>query len=415
MNHSEQSPPNSSILWRQVTGLAVIQGSITLTWMIYRIYLPSLLAGFGFSGLDKPITILEDSLNIFLEPIMGSLSDQQRHWLGTRFPFIALGVILSSALFIAIPVIFIFGKPFLILRLVFPIVLILWAISMAIFRSPATALLGQYATKNQLPKAMSLLVLVGGLASAFRPLSSKFILNLGSGITFTIGSLVLLGAVAILRAVNPDQKVTQITPESSLSDLEKVVPLRLFALLGLMGIMIGWGTRLMMTEILPKVFILKLEMNGNIAMTFVGISLAFIPLIVGIFASRFGNYLLTLIGMITSSLLLFLLGFSQGNFLLILIITLLIGSYSLVTNGVIPLILSIIPSHKSGLAIGIYFGGFSLAMSLYGLILTKPEYLSLFVKGNLAAISFFMAGIFCVLSHSLKLRLNLSSIPPSAD
>ncbi len=38
-----------TVLWRQVLGLTAVQGAITLAWVIYRLYLPDLLAQFGWS------------------------------------------------------------------------------------------------------------------------------------------------------------------------------------------------------------------------------------------------------------------------------------------------------------------------------------------------------------------------------
>jgi Na+/melibiose symporter-like transporter len=58
-----------------------------------------------------------------IEPFAGWLSDKQRHWMGTRFPLIVAGTILSSVLFIAIPAIFIFGNPVSPLRWMLPVVI----------------------------------------------------------------------------------------------------------------------------------------------------------------------------------------------------------------------------------------------------------------------------------------------------
>jgi hypothetical protein len=70
----KKSQSQSLILWRQVGGVAALQAAITLTWMLYRLYLPQLLAGFGFAGFDRGITILEDSLAITIEPFAGFLT-----------------------------------------------------------------------------------------------------------------------------------------------------------------------------------------------------------------------------------------------------------------------------------------------------------------------------------------------------
>ena len=192
----------SLILWRQVGGVAALQAAITLTWMIYRLYLPQLLAGFGFAGFDRAIGILEDFLAFAIEPVAGWLSDKQRHWMGTRFPLIVIGTILSSVLFMAIPAVLIFGNPVSPLRWILPGVIVAWAIAMAMFRSPAVSLLGQYSPQKQLPEAMSLLVLVGGSIGALKPVAGDFILSLGPAFTFAIGSFVLLAAVAFLATTS---------------------------------------------------------------------------------------------------------------------------------------------------------------------------------------------------------------------
>jgi hypothetical protein len=106
---------------------------------------------------------------------MGGLSDDRKRWVTNRFPFISVGVILSSGFFIVIPAIVTFFSPGEATRGIFLFVVIAWSIAMAIFRSPAIALLGKYAGRNDLPLAASLLTLVGGLITAFRPISSNFI------------------------------------------------------------------------------------------------------------------------------------------------------------------------------------------------------------------------------------------------
>ncbi|MDV2990713.1 MAG: hypothetical protein N4J56_000367 [Chroococcidiopsis sp. SAG 2025] len=50
--------------------------------------------------------------------------------------------------------------------------------------------------------ANSLLVLVAGLLTAFRPVAHNLVLNLDAIFAFAIGSFSLLGAAAILRYVN---------------------------------------------------------------------------------------------------------------------------------------------------------------------------------------------------------------------
>lgn len=392
------SPSQPAVLWRQVGGLAAVQAAITLTWMIYRLYVPQLLAGFGFPGLEQPISILEDALAVAIEPIIGWLSDKQRQWMGSRFPLISLGIILSSALFIAIPAVFIFGKPYQVFRWVLPVLIVAWALAMAVFRAPAVSLIGQYAVKTQLPQAMSVLILIGGLAGAARPIAGDFILGLGPGITFTIGSLVLLGAVAVLRSQKPDMSVAQ-TPVNPTTNQPLSIPA--LGLIAVTGMSIACGTRLMLGEILPKV--LETQIVGiDVKLLLVGIAiaLAFASLPAGIVATRAGNQRVTIAGLVVTAMLLLALVFAQGTAIWILIIA-LIASYSLVANGAIPFVLSLIPPHRGGLGVGVYFGGFSLAMSLYGVVLGPVLRISLVNAAIVGAIAFLLAGA-CIATSSFK-------------
>ncbi len=350
-----------SILWQQVIGLSFVQGAISLCWLLYRLYLPELLADFGLPGLAPAILIIENVLGIVIEPVAGNFSDRQRQWMGTRFPLISLGVILATGLFIAIPTFVIFGQSLRNSGWILPILLILWSVSMALFRSPVIALLGQYAIETKLPQAVSLLIFFGGIIGAFRPIASEFILSLGAGVTFTIGSLVLLGSVAILRSLNPNLSVT---PSSSLSEKKGLIS-NLF-LIVLLSIFVAWGTRLFLGDVFPKL-IINIGFDSKLGM-FIGlILLAFASIPAGLLAVRVGNLKATASGALATGFLVFVVSFVPPLFFFPLIL-LLLFCYSLVVNGVIPIAFSLVPPHRSGLGIGVYFGGFSLGMVIYDLI-----------------------------------------------
>ncbi|WRH64920.1 MAG: hypothetical protein RSE13_13025 [Planktothrix sp. GU0601_MAG3] len=371
-----------SILWFQLIGLSLVQGAISLTWLLYRLYLPQLLASLGFPGLFSTIIIIENALGVIIEPIAGNFSDRQRRWLGTRFPLISLGVILSSALFIAIPAFYIFGQSLNSLHWIFPIILILWAVAMAIFRSPVTALLGQYAGEKKLPQAMSFLVFMGGIVGAIRPISSQFILSFGSGVTFTIGSLVLLGSVGVLRYFNPDLSVISQSEEPT-----QKLYFRNLVFIAILGLFAALGTRSILGEIFPQV-IKNYGGNPQLIMFSGLVLLAFASIPAGLFAVKISNHKATLIGLVTTAILLLFLSFITNKILIILVGLLLIASYSLVANGIVPIAFSLVPSHQGGLGMGVYFGAFSLAMSGYELIVKYLGTLNLIISYRLGIIAF---------------------------
>jgi len=60
------SKSHLNILWVQVW----VQGAITLTWLIYNVYLPQLLTQFGFpASLAIGLLLAENALGVVLEPL----------------------------------------------------------------------------------------------------------------------------------------------------------------------------------------------------------------------------------------------------------------------------------------------------------------------------------------------------------
>jgi MFS family permease len=231
--------------------------------VIYNLYLLKLLTQFGFpKELATGVLILENILAAVMEPLMGSLSDQAQRWIGTRFPFISVGVVLSSALFIAIPAFVAFGSPSTAIRWFLPVLMVAWALAMTVFRSPALSLLGRYAFGTNLPQAASILTLVGGVAGAMGPLANQFILNLGPIVTFSIGSFVMLGAAVALRSVNSNSSVPQATPESEpsspLTGSWRQISIPRLGLVFGAGVGVALGFRLMM-QTFPRILTVKFQ------------------------------------------------------------------------------------------------------------------------------------------------------------
>jgi Na+/melibiose symporter-like transporter len=398
MNSSDSQPAVTStdrrfILWRQVVGLAAVQGAITLTWVIYKLYLPKLLTGFGFpAGLAATLLIVESALAVVMEPLMGGLSDRRKQWVGTRFPFISVGVILSSALFIAIPCFAIFVKPDNVFRLLLPAFVVAWALAMTVFRAPALALLGQYAAVPQLPQAASLLTLAGGIIAAFGPISSEFLLSLGAPVTFTIGSLVLLAAVALLRSLH-----SPATPgENSRQPAGSTTPVSLAALASIFGtgIFVACGSSFLMA-LLPKLLKIQFDAAAIKPMIFAfSILLALAAVPAGKIAVQLGNRRGMLIGVAGTALWLLLLAvFLPSGLPLVVSAIIMVAFLSLVNNGAIPFALSQVPAHRAGLGVGMYFGGIGTAASLLPVIfgqLSEITPVSAAIKG---AIAFITAGV----------------------
>ncbi|MDZ8065537.1 MAG: MFS transporter [Nostoc sp. DedQUE08] len=393
------SKSHLNILWVQVWVLAAVQGAITLSWLIYNIYLPQLLTQFSFpASLAVGLVLVENALGAVLEPVMGGLSDQARRWVGTRFPFISVGMIIASALFIAIPCVVSLIPPTTVIRSLLPIVLVAWALAMTIFRSPAMCLLGMYSKPAQLPLTASFVTLTGGVIGAFKPISYKFILSLGPVYTFAIGSFVMLGAAAVFRLVNPPE----VPVDRHQAETVKL-PLEKLALILGTGFGVAWGIRFLM-DVLGKV--LKTQLNTDnidMQMVWIGIAIAIASIPAGIFAVKIGNSQAMLCGIcaiIPSLLIMISLGAQ------IPIIVLIVASFSLIVNGAIPFALGQVPQRWAGLGIGIYFGGFALAMSLFGVIFPQLQVITPFFGAVGGGLAFLLAGICIAISGISETQRN---------
>jgi Na+/melibiose symporter-like transporter len=400
------SKASPKVLWLQVWGLAAVQGAIALTWVIYNLYLLKLLGDFGFpKGLATGVLILENVLAAVMEPLMGGLSDRTQRWIGTRFPFISFGMVLASALFIAIPAFVVLGSPTAAFRWVLPVLMVAWALAMTVFRSPALSLLGRYAFGTNLPQAASILTLVGGLAGAMGPLANQFILSLGPIVTFSIGSFTMLGAAAALRLVNP-QSGQQLTVESSASP-ESTSSWRQISIprLGLVfgaGVGVALGFRLMM-DTFPKILDSQVAgANKGLILGGIFIALALTAIPSGKLASHLGNRQAMTYGLVAMAGFTALMVLAHNGAIAAGIAIALGATFSLVSNGTIPFALSMVPPDKAGLGTGIYFSGGAVASSVFGTLFSQPQSLTPVVGALIGATAFLAAGIFVASSGKLQ-------------
>ncbi|MBD2462429.1 MFS transporter [Oscillatoria sp. FACHB-1407] len=385
------SPPRPLILWKQVLGLTAVQGAIALMWVVYGAYLPQLLAQFGLP-IEAAIALvaIENGLAVVIEPIMGGISDRSLRWIGSRFPAIAVGVIAAATLFIVIPLIGLFGNLASITRLGVVGVLVTWSVAMTIFHSPVLSLLRNYSSVPQLPIANSLLMLTSGLIGTARPIANQSILSLGPVTTFTIGSIVLLGATTVLRAVDPPRVPTV----ASVREAPRLAVSAVVLAAGL-GASIGWGTHFVM-DTFVKVFQSRLpDADVGAVMFWVAVGLAVLAIPAGLVASQVGNRHLVFLSLILAIVFLQLMVFSSAQLILAVCIVGLVVALSLVTNGVFPLVLSLVPPSRAGLITGMYLGGGAAATSLFGVFFNPLQQLNVAQAALLAAIAFFLATL-CV-------------------
>lgn len=369
---------NSQILWAKVVGLALVQGAIALMWVIYNLYLVNLLTQVGVAqSLATALLIVENLLAMVMEPLMGSLSDRLQQQLGTRFPLISLGVILAAGTFISLPLVALGGIAAATVW-VLPLMLVLWALTMTVFRSPAMSLLGRYAFGSQLPQAASVLTLVGGVAGAMGPLASEQILSWGPVFAFALGSVVLLMAAFVLRLTAPTLTEAD-TPEAAapLPAASPGISIAALAMIFGAGAGVTLGFRSLML-LFSRVLNNQVP-NGNpslvLGTVFVALAVTAIP--AGALAVRLGNRRAMIAGLAMLAFVCAAIAAVQQNGVAIALAILFGGAFSLVSNGTIPFALSLVPTPKAGLGTGMFFSGGAAAASLFGTVAQSLQTLPL--------------------------------------
>jgi MFS family permease len=273
-----------SASWYKLGSLAALQGAISLTWLIYNAYLAKLLVSYGFPpSWAVALLVIENALATILEPLMGSLSDRAYQWMATKFGFVALGVILASALFILIPTVVVFKDALVAIKWILPGLLIAWAMAMTIFRSPAISLIGRYAMASELPLAMSFLTLAGGIVGSLKPIAQDFLLSLGAPLAFTVGSVVLLAAANVLRYFDPPTM-----PIAKFPVLQPT-PLSYYVSIVGMGLGVAVGSRCVM-ETLTKVLKVHFpQINFGWGLAVIVLTMAISAMPGGMVAGKLGN------------------------------------------------------------------------------------------------------------------------------
>lgn len=411
-----RSSRKRAIQWLQVCALGGVQGTIALAWVIYTLYLQNLLTSFGFTAAIVALVLWgENLLGAVIEPVMGGLSDQAQRWLGSRFSFIALGVVLASATFILIPTVVILGtapqtRPFI--GPIVPGILMIWGITMAVWRSPVLALLGHYATARRLPQAASVLTLVASLIGAMGMLWGRWILEVGPVVAFGLGSLLLLLSTLLLwfihgmglpessspRSSSPPRNPPNPNTAPPLESPPKSPILRKLLLIFGTGFGITLGARLLLDTVprLLNLGIPEARAEVIVAGLFLGVAIGAIP--AGSLAQRFVRHRALLLGLTLTA------GFSGAIVVaktpgFAMALALVLGMcFSVVANGALTLALTVVPPERSGLGLGVYFSGGAIGTSMFLWVLLPLQNVHPNVAAILAAGAFLLAGFFVAAS-----------------
>lgn len=180
------------IKWRQVWSLVALDVAIIISWIAYHKYQPSLLKQFGFADFTFELAIVQGVILFLTPPIAGYFADKIRREKGERLPVVNVGITFVSMVFMVVAFT-VFVNPAGWIKFLFPVMVVLWLISMNIFHSPAISTVELFVPPEKLPQVMAIFAVIADLAQSIEPSIVDIIDYFGAPITFAVGGVLVFG------------------------------------------------------------------------------------------------------------------------------------------------------------------------------------------------------------------------------
>jgi maltose/moltooligosaccharide transporter len=168
---------------------------VSVIWALYNAYMPIFLQErFGLSATATGwVMTIDNILAIVLLPFLGAMSDRTRTRLGRRRPYILVGSIAATVLFLLVPGAVSKGVLWVMMATV-----ILLNLSMALFRSPVIALMPDITPPKFRSQANGIINFMGGVGSLLAFFGGGPLYDTALALPFIAGGLVMLGACLLV-------------------------------------------------------------------------------------------------------------------------------------------------------------------------------------------------------------------------
>jgi MFS family permease len=383
---------------------------ISLIWPIFNNFVPIFLQqGFLLSATVTGFIMTWDNyLNMFVQPIVGERSDHTHTAIGRRKPWMLVGAPLAALFFITIPV----------MRTVpgIMIAILLTNLSMALFRSPTIALLGDLFPSAQRSTANGIINLMGGVGAILAFLVGGILYQFGRITPFVFGSLVMLGAITLLVIFirEPEVKVSEDEKKAEggfFSNLKAVINASdrsgLLILLAILCWFTGYNALETWISSFGK-FTLGIN-EGRMATYTSLLALTFVifALPSGLIATRFGRRRVILVG-IAGLTVLFVYGLLvQSQVMLISFLVPAGFFWALINVNSLPMVYDVGGDARIGAFTGLYY----LASNIAAVAGPQVTGILIDLTGGNYRILFAFAAIFMALAGLCMLRVREQAVP----
>jgi MFS family permease len=343
-----------------------------ISWSLYNSQVPiSLLAYISSIAIVGLLMGLDNLVGVFIQPIMGNVSDNTRTKWGRRMPYIMIGIPVSAIFFALIAF-----ESSLYSLLFF---MVCFIIAMSFYRSQTVALMPDFIQPQHRSKANSIINMMSAISMVAASLISLFLVDISLQLAFITVSIIMIIALIVLlltvkeknaysyqlllkteadagqKLKKEREKVGLIASiKDVLAEKDKSTITMLFAIF---FISVGWAS---LTALLSAYGMNVLGLTRGQAgglMLYGSIAFLVFAFPLAILAERYGRRLFIKIGLLIFSTSL-IVGFFMRNLLIIYILITLIGiAYACIIVNTIVIIWGLAPSEKK---IGTYTGMYYL-------------------------------------------------------
>jgi maltose/moltooligosaccharide transporter len=379
---------------------------ISLIWPIFNNFVPIFLKDeFLLSATMIGFIMTWDNyFNMFVQPFVGERSDHTYTKIGKRKPWMLVGAPLAAIFFITIPLM---GTVFSIM-----LVILLTNFSMALFRAPTVALLGDLFPSTQRSTANGIINLMGGVGAILAFLVGGMLYSIGRIAPFAFGSLVMLAGITLVLLFVKEPKPDK-TEEDDLDreegyfikNLSEVIKSSdssgLFILLAILCWFLGFNALETWISSFGK-YSLGIE-AGRMSIYTSGLALMFVifALPSGLIATRFGRKRVILVGILGLTVL-FLYGLVIANQIMLISFLIPAGFFwALINVNSLPMVYDVGGDHRIGAFTGLYYLASNIAA------VAGPQIVGILIdlSNNNYRIMFIFATIFMALAGFFMLRV----------
>ena len=353
--------------WKQIFSLGALNAAVVISWIAYHNYQPKVLEKFQVTDLEEFMKIAQAIVLVFIPPIAGLVGDYFIRKSGNHFVVFMVGISITAMVFMAVAFT-ISGNPLENLKVILPLMIVIWLISMNIFHSPANSMLELFAPAHQLPLAMSVLALITELLYALEPIVVEIIDLIGAPLTFVTGGVLILTSGIVFRASTKNINLRREADfkEDHIDHLEKIA---------LCGLAFGLANAILM-NIFPIVLDEKLTffasetLKGKQYVSMIlGVS-AFAAIPISPLVNRWGTKKAVLIGLAITFISISLITMPFPSQVFTVGACTLFGlGFSLLAVSSFPFVLANVSKKRLTFGAGLFFGSFELADGLMNIFM----------------------------------------------